>query len=70
MHIANSTLLTDHSCIFIVITVVDTNSSVRTVSEVGLIPLAANIIQEDWSSSRRKGVIVVLISDCYCICTN
>ena len=64
------TLRTDHSCIFILITVMDTNSSVRTITQDCLVPTAANLIQEDRSSSRRKGSIVVLICDCYCICTD
>ena len=70
MHRADPTLWTDHSSIFIVITVVDTNSSVCATTQDCLISTAAHIVQEDGSSSRRKGAIVVLISDCYCICTN
>ena len=70
MHKANPTLWTCNSSIFIVITVVDTNSIMRATTQDCLISTAAHIVQEDGSSSRRKGAIVVLISDCYCICTN
>ena len=70
MHRADPTLWTDHSSIFIVITVVSANPIMSATTQDCLIPAAAHIVQEDGSSSRRKGAIVVLISDCYCICTN
>ena len=71
VHVAkwhNCTLLANHSCIFPVRTVMDTNSIVRTIIKVCLIPSAVHIIQEDWSTSRTKDAIVVLSGDCYCIC--
>lgn len=44
-------------------TVVVTNSSVRTVVEICLIPSAAHLIQKDRSSATTKN-----ISKCYYIC--
>ena len=66
--IHNCTLLTDHSCIFTVTTVVDPNSIVGATTDICLIPSAVHIIQEDRSSSRSKETIVVNLSECYCIC--
>ena len=48
------------------ITVVDTNSSVSAITQDCLISTAANIIQEDGTSSRTKDPITNI--DCYCIC--
>ena len=50
------------------ITVVDTNSSVRAIIKVGLISSAAHIIQEDRSSSRSKDTIIVHLIECYGVC--
>ena len=61
----NTLLGTDHSCIFTVSTVMDTNSTVNAVIKICLIPSAFHIIQEDRSSSRA---IDDRTFECYCIC--
>ena len=62
----NLTWFTDHSCIFPMTTVVDTDSIVRAIIEAGLTPCTTHIIQKDWSNSRVKNVADNI--DLYCIC--
>ena len=62
------TFWTDHSCIFTMMTVMNTNPTVTAIIKVCLIPYAVHIIQENAPSSRSKYAIVVCTSDCYCIC--
>ena len=59
-------LWTDHSCIFIMMTVVVTNSTVSAIIQVCLISSAVNLIQEDGSNSRTKDPAIHI--NCYCIC--
>ena len=68
--IHNCTLWAEHSCFFMVTTVVNTNFAVNTFIKVCLMPSAVNFIQEDGSSSRIKGTVIVqsYFGDCYCIC--
>ena len=64
LHAWLATLLgTDHSCIFIVNTIVDANPSVRAAIKGCLTPSAAHFIQEDGSNSRTKTAPI----SCYCV---
>ena len=70
IHISSGqhTLRTDYSCIFTMKTVMKTNSNVKALSEVGLIPSTAHIVQEDRSNPTNKDAIIVHLIECYCIC--
>ena len=45
-----------------------TNSNVKALSEVCLIPSTAHIVQEDRSNPTSKDTIIVHLIECYCIC--